>query len=241
MPEVRVIWRGKRLNKRTVAMILEAERICPGAWTFGLMQGSYNTGVSASAGTHDGGGAVDISIISHSAGERNSIQLAMRQVGFAAWIRNPSQGSWPWHLHAIAAGDKDLSSGAAYQVRAYRAGLNGLAGAGRDTGPRGYQNVTWESYKASHHVTPPPPPPPVPVLEISVSAEANILAALKRVEDREAARYPYYVSRFTSIDAKLETLLAEIRGLRSEEKGRYPDLVSRAQVILDEVRSLPKI
>ena len=51
---------GKTLNQRTADMLA--------MWQFNslrdfyVVQGSYNTGVSASAGTHDGGGAVDLSV-----------------------------------------------------------------------------------------------------------------------------------------------------------------------------------
>src|SRR5687768_16317521 len=107
MSEVRVIWRGKRLNKRTVAMIQAAERLTE--FERDLVQGSYNRGgVSASAGTHDGGGAIDVRAADLSAKERKAVVLALRKVGFAAWLRTPAQSHWPFHIHAIAVGDQDL-------------------------------------------------------------------------------------------------------------------------------------
>jgi ribosome modulation factor len=96
-----------------------------------LHQGSYNAGaVKASAGTHDGGGAVDLAPWDH---ERKVLEL--RRTGFAAWYR-PASRSWSPHIHAVLIGNRKLSPGAADQVRQYLAGYDGLAGRGRDTGPR---------------------------------------------------------------------------------------------------------
>lgn len=147
MSMARVVFRGKRLNTRTRDMILAAEKIL--GYTLTLIQGSYNAGgVSASAGTHDGGGAVDVwgKGTSHVPTE----VAALRQVGFAAWGRTPSQGNWGYHIHCIAIGDQELSSGARNQVADYKAGRNGLASNGKDTFTRAYVNNTWEKYKAAH-------------------------------------------------------------------------------------------
>jgi hypothetical protein len=164
MPEARIVWRGKALNKRTVAMIEAAEKLYKSK--FALLQGSYNKGgVAASAGTHDGGGAVDIDVASKSAAQRVAVVKAMRQVGFAAWLRTPAQGNWPYHVHAIAVGDKDLSRGAAHQVAEYRRKRNGLANRGKDTGPAGFYGMTWELYLKAH-----PPAQPVPDSTISLGA-----------------------------------------------------------------------
>jgi hypothetical protein len=164
MPETRVVWRDKKLNKRTVAMIEAAEKLYKSK--FALLQGSYNKGgVTASAGTHDGGGAVDIDVASKSPAQRRAVVTAMRQVGFAAWLRTPAQGNWPYHVHAIAIGDKDLSRGAAHQVAEYRRKRNGLANRGKDVGPAGYYGMTWELYLKAH-----PPAQPVPDSTISLGA-----------------------------------------------------------------------
>lgn len=156
-------FRGVRLNQRTIDMVLAMERIL--GFQLRLTQGSYNAGgVTASAGTHDGGGAVDISLKDARTGalfpevRRERIRDAGRQVGFAAWIRNPKQANppWPWHVHMIAIGDPDLSGSSKYgtgaigQVQDYKAGRNGLASGVRDDGPRTWVNMTWEKYKAAH-------------------------------------------------------------------------------------------
>ena len=126
--------RGVTLNKRTLAMLVAAEGIY--GKKIGLTQGSYNAGgVAASAGTHDGGGALDANISGMNGDQINMLVKSLRMAGFAAWHRVPSEGPWPAHVHAIAIGDKEMSSGAADQVKAYFNGKNGLAGNGPDTSP----------------------------------------------------------------------------------------------------------
>ncbi|GAA1602921.1 hypothetical protein GCM10009789_66190 [Kribbella sancticallisti] len=168
MPEARIVWRGKALNRRTVAMVLAAEKIYRSQ--FRIIQGSYNKGgVPSSAGTHDGGGALDIDVVKKSPAQRRAVVLALRQVGFAAWLRTPAQGRWPYHVHAIAVGDKDLSRGAAIQVAEYRRKRNGLANRGKDDGPPGFYRMTWELYLKAH---PAAVPQAVPDSSISLGAMA---------------------------------------------------------------------
>ena len=73
----------------------------------------------------------------------------LRSVGFAAWVRSPSQGDWPWHIHAVAISDTDLARQAQHQVGDYYLGLNGLKNNAPDTGPAG-PKVTWEEYLRQH-------------------------------------------------------------------------------------------
>jgi hypothetical protein len=110
--------------------------------------------VSASAGTHDGCGAIDLA--GQDAGmtqaHREQICSAGRQVGFAMWVRTPDQSDWPYHVHgeAVQPGGKwdqgCLSSGAHGQVVDYFEGRNGLASGAADDGPRQWVGVTWETY-----------------------------------------------------------------------------------------------
>jgi hypothetical protein len=140
----RVAYRGVTINTRTKAMLLAAEQLA--GITVSLTQGSYNPGgVDASAGTHDGGGAMDISVSGMSSTTRTNLIKALRQVGFAAWYRTPAQG-FAYHVHAMAISDPDLSSGAQHQTGDYYLGLNGLAGRGADDGPP-VTKVTWEEYQ----------------------------------------------------------------------------------------------
>lgn len=106
---------------------------------FRVTQGSYTGNVSQSGGTHDGGGAVDISVLNPelSTSERDELVLALRELGCAAWLRSPAQGDWPYHIHAIDSGATDASGQAKGQVTDYNNGRNGLASNGPDDGPEG--------------------------------------------------------------------------------------------------------
>jgi hypothetical protein len=68
---------GHTLNNRTVAMLTDVESRL--GYDLTVLQGSYNAGgVSQSAGTHDGGGAVDLAPYDW----KNKV-AALRRVGFA--------------------------------------------------------------------------------------------------------------------------------------------------------------
>lgn len=142
-------YRAIHLNQRTINMIEAAEWLA--GFKFVLTQGSYNKGgVAASAGTHDGGGAVDIRARDLTPAQRSTVVKVTRQVGFASWLRTPAQSDWPYHVHCEAVGDPDLSSGARAQVADYMAGRNGLASKGKDDGPRNWVGVTWEQWEKAH-------------------------------------------------------------------------------------------
>ncbi|GII63610.1 peptidoglycan-binding protein [Sphaerisporangium krabiense] len=144
-PGGRVSAGGFVLGTRTRSMLAEAKRLL--GRDLVLLQGSYNPGGDpTSAGTHDGGGVVDISVKGMSSATRTTAVRALRRVGFAAWLRNPDQADWPWHVHAVAINDTDLSSQAQHQVGDYYLGLNGLSGRGRDDGPK-VPIRTWEEYR----------------------------------------------------------------------------------------------
>lgn len=117
----RITWRGFTFDRYTVAAIEAAEDLL--GFKLTIAQGSYNTTVSASAGTHDGGGAVDVMPTDRPA----RVVRALRTVGFAAWHRLPSQGPWGEHIHAVQIGNARLAPVAARQVTAYRNGRDGLA------------------------------------------------------------------------------------------------------------------
>ncbi|NOK86173.1 MAG: hypothetical protein GFH27_549411n3 [Chloroflexi bacterium AL-W] len=130
------------LNRRTLFMLDNASRIYRewgGAYSFRdlITQGSYNPGgVDASFGTHDGGGAVDISVRSRVDWSIMWAEIpymieALRISGFAAWVREQDElfPNSAIHIHAIAVGDADLSPIARAQVdgeRGYLRGYNGL-------------------------------------------------------------------------------------------------------------------
>ncbi|WP_371782824.1 peptidoglycan-binding domain-containing protein [Streptosporangium subroseum] len=144
-PGARVSVGGVVIDTRTRSMLAEAKRLL--GRDLVLLQGSYNRGGDpTSAGTHDGGGVVDISVKGMSSATRTAVTRALRSVGFAAWVRSPDQADWPWHIHATAINDTDLSSQAQHQIGDYYLGLNGLAGRGPDDGPK-VTIRTWEEYR----------------------------------------------------------------------------------------------
>ena len=130
---------GMVINQRTFDMLKHAQLLYGGELEltgYHLTQGSYNNEVSASFGTHSGGGAVDISVIQYGTykvlyQDIDSLIVALRTAGFAAWLRDFDQlyaGS-PIHIHAIAIGDRDLSIAAQDQLTGefgYFRGYNGL-------------------------------------------------------------------------------------------------------------------
>ncbi|MEU6075693.1 peptidoglycan-binding domain-containing protein [Micromonospora sp. NPDC047074] len=140
-----VSFRGAQVNTRTRAMLLEAERLLGGQLT--ITQGSYSLSDPTSAGTHDGGGALDLSVSGMSTTYRTTVVSRLRRVGFAAWLRTPAQGDWPYHIHAIALADTDQSLAAQHQAGDYYLGRNGLANRGADDGPAVTPKQTWEEYQ----------------------------------------------------------------------------------------------
>jgi peptidoglycan hydrolase-like protein with peptidoglycan-binding domain len=166
-------------------MILAAEKLL--GYQFRIIQGSYNSGVAASAGTHDGGGAVDL--WGKGTGSAVKEVAVLRRVGFAAWWRTPAQGNWGNHIHAIAIGDPELSSGARAQVTEYLNGYNGLAGNGRDTFTRTYakRGYTWEDYKAS--ITPKAPLITFHTLSVKAGAKGLALSPWTKTEVEKFLSY----------------------------------------------------
>ena len=138
----RVSFRGATMNKRTQEMLRRAEFIMRHKlghkdFKFEVTQGSYNHGVGASAGTHDGGGALDIRTRGFSNHKVDDMVKAMRMAGFAAWSRGRGHDTFSPHIHAIALGDRQMSGrgasyGAADQIPDYARGLNGLSNHARD-------------------------------------------------------------------------------------------------------------
>lgn len=120
------------VNRRTLNMLREAERRL--GFPLTIVQGSYKAGAGAvaSAGTHDGGGVIDLR--SRGLTDRRKVVEVLRKVGFAAWLRVPP--SFDEHIHAVALGDRDASQSAKVQMLDYRAGRNGLANKGPDDGPK---------------------------------------------------------------------------------------------------------
>ncbi len=146
-----VNWRGVKLSPQLREMMIEADKLVGPDIPIRPSQGSYSSSVGASAGTHSGGGAIDLGVSALTADQIKVVVFVLRRVGCAAWHRSPSEGPWAAHIHAIDTTCPDLSTQAKAQVKAYRAGKNGLANGGKDKhadlgAPR---NATWRSYCAN--------------------------------------------------------------------------------------------
>jgi hypothetical protein len=130
-PYARTTRDGEVIDELTNYALYRTERILGYALgSLDVIQGSYKApgdGASASAGTHDGGGAVDLSAANWPAKVR-----ALRAVGFAAWHRPAIPNLWGEHIHAVLIGNDRLSPAAAAQVASYRRHRNGLADDGPD-------------------------------------------------------------------------------------------------------------
>lgn len=137
------VWvNGAQLNARTLAMLDHAQALYSaqgGVIDFrrAITQGSYTGGtLAASFGTHDGGGAIDLSVRSPvdwsvMVNEIDPMIHTLRVAGFAAWLRDTGDlyPDSPIHIHAIAIGDKELSQAAREQIDGtfgYLRGFNGL-------------------------------------------------------------------------------------------------------------------
>lgn len=137
------VWvNGIQLNARTLAMLDHAQALYAAGggvidFRAALTQGSYNEGgVAASFGTHDGGGAVDLSVRDPADWsvlyeEIGPMLRELRVAGFAAWLRDTGElyPDSPIHIHAIAVGDRELSPDARAQIDGrfgYLRGYNGL-------------------------------------------------------------------------------------------------------------------
>lgn len=129
-----VNFRGVKVDVRTRVMVERAESYMKKMGInskLSLSQGSFNTGVGASAGTHDGGGALDIRIGNFSSKTADNVVKALRMAGFAAWRRGVNDSFSP-HIHAIAIGDKKAAPLAKRQVQEYLRGGDGLSGSRKD-------------------------------------------------------------------------------------------------------------
>lgn len=122
---------GQWINVRTQQMMKRAESFAKAmgvAVPFTVVQGSYSSGVAASGGTHDGGGAIDLRSWNRSRSDVTKIVKALRMAGFAAWKRGYGADSFDMHIHAIAIGDRQITAAARNQVAEYFRGGDGLVG-----------------------------------------------------------------------------------------------------------------
>jgi hypothetical protein len=175
----RTVFRGVTVDKRTSAMLGEVERLV--GFHLVASQGSYHDG-SLSAGTHNGGGAIDLSIRALTAAEITKVVRAMRTVGFAAWHRRSPEWTGAAHIHGIAVGCPDLDPSAARQVTSLRNGRNGLASNGKDRHAGMKLPVTtWEFYLAERDDKPAPKHAEAGSRDLKKGATGDDVKALQRL------------------------------------------------------------
>ena len=129
---------NQTINRRTLAMLTHAQKLYGGELELtgdAITQGSYTDSVSASFGTHAGGGAVDLSVMREGTytvlwEDIDPLLRALRLAGFAAWLREYGElhADSPIHIHAIAIGDQELSAGAQEQLTGEAGYLRGYSG-----------------------------------------------------------------------------------------------------------------
>lgn len=156
-PYARRWYRGVLLDNRTISALEWAEKryreVAPRKREpFRYAQGSYNAGrVGASAGTHDGGGAVDLGAAHLNPKQIRGAVRWLRRAGFAASFRpeywRNGKRVWGPHIHAILLGHNNASDGAKRQMQAYLAGRDGLAGNGPDKDWRPKWRWRWNHKK----------------------------------------------------------------------------------------------
>lgn len=133
------------LNHRTLAMLEHAAELYHGEIEitgYSITQGSYTSSEPASFGTHDGGGAVDLSVMRPRTwtilyDDLEPLIHALRVSGFAAWVRNYGElyPDSPIHIHAVAIGDQDLSPAAREQLNGTFGYFRGYTGVPIVDGP----------------------------------------------------------------------------------------------------------
>ena len=120
------IWDGlHKVDNRTFTALIRAQQLAK--VPIRLAQGSYSTGVPASAGTHDKGGVVDVRIDGLTTRQRVRVMHSLKRVGFAVWWRHGSLWAGNAHLHAVLRKHKKLAWLAAQQELAYDRRRDGLA------------------------------------------------------------------------------------------------------------------
>lgn len=122
----KVVFRGQKMDRKTEAFLRSMESAL--GYELTVVQGCYSNAVSASGGTHAGGGVFDLAPYDW----ENKVHVG-RELGAAIWHRRPAEGPWGEHIHGVIIGSGQLSDAAAEQVVQYRNRQNGLANHGPDT------------------------------------------------------------------------------------------------------------
>lgn len=133
-----VTYNGKRMDKKTRAFVQAMEEKL--GYTVSITQGSYNAGgVSASVGTHDQGGVLDLPAYDWERKLR-----VIKDLGGWGWYRPAIPGLWGAHIHFGIRKHGNLSAGAARQEIAYDNRRDGLKSNGYDGSYRPAKPVVFQ-------------------------------------------------------------------------------------------------
>ncbi|MGL4257024.1 MAG: hypothetical protein ACRCSL_11875 [Microbacterium sp.] len=134
MPVRTVSVGGRRVAPRILNLIDDAYRavgLDPARYRT-IVQGSYNQGVTASGGTHDGNGVVDLRVWNLPQAKVEPLVVELRKRNCAAWLRDKRHGGFDPHIHLVVIDAPDKSRQAAWQADDYARGGSGLSGSPRD-------------------------------------------------------------------------------------------------------------
>lgn len=144
-------FRGIWSDPQTVAMLTELAAIS-GTFYVDPIEG-YGSWAdnSASGGIDNGAGHADLNLEGRTDAVCRWIETKARSLGFLAYWRPRVSSTgyvykWQAHLHLVNKTAAGLSAAAVEQIKDYKAGLNGLANNGPDTGSRAYVETTWAEY-----------------------------------------------------------------------------------------------
>lgn len=128
-----ISWRGYQFDQSSINKMELAEKYI--GVTLAFAQGSYSSGVAASGGTHDGGGAADVECLGDSTALKVKKVHYIRACFGIAWHRpyNWDGAGGGEHIHCIEIGNPNLSPAAQSQVTQWNQGDNGLANHGADS------------------------------------------------------------------------------------------------------------
>jgi hypothetical protein len=161
-----------------------------------IIQGAYNTGIDASAGTHDFDACLDVQIIGL---DWWANQRFLRECGWAAWYRYPP--TFPNHVHMISLGYGDAPVGIYIpgQVVDYHEHKTGLVGHAYD--PTWHPvdiNATVFSYPDYIRSQEDDMPTVQDLLDAKINSDADVRAAL-----RAAVRTDANVGRLLNLLPKI--------------------------------------
>lgn len=124
-----ITYKGWRMSRYTAAAISVLQEKL--GYELSIVQGPYNKGVGASAGTHDLDGVIDLS----SWRSTQKVTVARRN-SWAMWPRKELPGVWGAHCHGVLKRAKPMASLAVQQLEvSYPNHTDGLASESYDSFP----------------------------------------------------------------------------------------------------------